>query len=257
MLYGVSTASLYPMHTEDAVKTLGGLGVKNIEIFINDLSETQGEIAEKIIGAVKEYDMRVFSVHPFSSPMETLFMFSDYDRRRATFLEIYKHYFELTQRLGARFFVLHGAGLNSRCTDEFYFEQYIKLCEAAEGFGVTVSQENVAYCKSARIDFLRKLKEKCEGKARFVLDIKQAVRSGVSPSELIDVLGSDITHVHVSDNREKADCLPIGKGTFDLKALKRKCIDAGIDGAMLIELYRNNYGEPEELVQGVKFLSEI
>ena len=79
---GVSSASLYPMHTEDAVRILGENGVKNTEIFINDISETGGRIFADISHTVQDYGMNVISVHPFSSPMETLFLFSDYDRRR-------------------------------------------------------------------------------------------------------------------------------------------------------------------------------
>ena len=66
MKAGVSSASLYPLHTEDAVRAIAELGVKNMEIFINDISETRGEIFEDICRIKDIYGINVLSVHPFS-----------------------------------------------------------------------------------------------------------------------------------------------------------------------------------------------
>ena len=254
---GVSSASLYPMHTEDAVRVLGENGVKNTEIFINDISETGGRIFADISHTVQDYGMNVISVHPFSSPMETLFLFSDYDRRRSTFLDMYRRYFWCMNELGAKIFVLHGAILSANCSDEHYIEQFMKLCDAAEEFGVSIAQENISYCKSCSLEFLQKMKKECGSRAKFVLDIKQAVRSKIPPEKLIEALGSSIVHVHISDNREEADCLPVGKGNFDFPALIGQLKAANCSGALLIELYRNNYGEFSELCDSMKKIQEM
>lgn len=257
ILSGVSSASLYPLHTEDAVEILAGLGVKNMEIFINDISELDAEISSKIYKTVTDYGINVVSMHPFSSPMESLFLFSDYDRRRDTLIDMYRRYFEFMNRLGAKIFVLHGAILSAKCSDERYFERYSMLLDAAEEFGVSVAQENICYCKSKDIGFLKRLKENCGSRTKYVLDIKQAVRTGLSPFELIEELGKDIIHIHVSDNKPDADCLPVGKGSFDFEGFIGKLKDIGYDGALLIELYRNNYGEYSELYEGMKIIQQI
>ncbi len=257
ILSGVSSASLYPLHTEDAVEILAKLGVKNMEIFINDISELDTEISSKIYKTVTDYGINVVSMHPFSSPMESLFLFSDYDRRRDTLIDMYRQYFEFMNRLGAKIFVLHGAILSTKCSDERYFERYSMLLDAAEEFGVTVAQENICYCKSKDIGFLKRLRENCGSRTKYVLDIKQAVRTGLSPFELIDELGKDIIHIHISDNKPDADCLPVGKGSFDFERLIEKLRNIGYDGALLIELYRNNYGEYSELYEGMKKIQQI
>lgn len=253
---GVSSASLYPLHTEDAVRKLAEMGVRNAEIFINDFSESEGEIFEDILKTVRDYEMNIVSVHPFP-PMESGYLFSEYDRRQKTHLDIYKRYFHCMNRLGAKIFVLHGAILSSKCPDERYFEQYSKLLDIAEEQGITIAQENICYCKSKDIDFLRRLKENCGERVKYLLDIKQAVRAGISPFELIETLGNDIVHIHISDNSPEGDCLPVGKGSFDFVKLVEKLNGIGYDGAMLIELYRHNYGEYNELYEGMKIIEQI
>lgn len=256
MLSGVSSASLYPLHTEDALRTLGALGVRNAEIFINDFSESEGRIFDEILKVIRDYEMNIISVHPFP-PMESGYLFSEYDRRQNSYLEMYKHYFDCMNRLGAEIFVLHGAILSSKCPDERYFEQYSRLLDIADEFGITIAQENICYCKSKDIDFLKRLKENCGGRTKYLLDIKQAVRTGLSPFELIDVLGKDIVHVHISDNSPEGDCLPIGKGSFDFEKLVEKLKGIGYDGALLIELYRHNYGEYSELYECMKKIEQV
>lgn len=257
MLAGISSASMYPLHTEDAVRELAKMGVRNAEIFINDISETETGIFSDILKTVKENEMNIVSVHPFSSPMESLFLFSDYDRRRDTLIDMYKRYFECMNQLGAKIFVLHGAILSAKCSDERYFERFSMLMDAADEFGVTIAQENICYCKSKDLDFLDRLRENCGSRTKYVLDIKQAVRTGISPFEIIDRLGKDIIHVHISDNSEKADCLPVGKGTFDFDKLVAELRKIDYNGAMFIELYRHNYGEYSELYDGMKKIEEI
>lgn len=256
MFSGVSSASFYPLHTEKALRKLGEMGVKNAELFINDYSETKGEIFADILDTVKTYDMNIVSVHPFP-PMESGYLFSEYDRRSNTNFEIYKHYFDCMNKLGAKIFVLHGAILSSKCSDERYFEKYVKLLDIADSFGVTIAQENICYCKSRDIAFLKRLKECCGERTKFLLDIKQAVRSEISPFEFIDTFGKDIIHIHISDNSPEGDCLPIGEGTFDFETFIKRLDEIGYNGALFVELYRENYNEYIELYNCMKKIQEI
>ena len=256
MYIGVSTACLYPMHTEDALSELIKLGVRDVEIFFNATEEICEPFLSRLCGAVKENGVRVHSVHPFTSAVETLYLFSDYDRRTEEMLDIYRRYFEAMNRLGAGIFVLHGALENSKCTDETYFERYARLYAIGKEFGVTVAQENISYCKSKSADFLRKMRLHFGKECAFVLDLKQAHRCGADPFEIAQAMGDRICHCHVSDWADKDhDCLPAGKGRFDFARLGSDLSEMGFSGAFIVELYRRNFGKIDELRESVNFLT--
>ena len=124
---GASTACLYPLETEKALYELAIRGVKNVEIFINSVDELEGEIYADMKKIIKDYGISVKSFHPFSSPMESLFLFVNYPRRTTYLIDIYKRYFEKLAELGARYFVLHGAILSSHVQDDIYMERYLRL----------------------------------------------------------------------------------------------------------------------------------
>ncbi|MDR0197061.1 MAG: sugar phosphate isomerase/epimerase [Oscillospiraceae bacterium] len=257
MQIGVSTASLYPMHTEDALLKLAELGVENAELFLNSTKELEGEIFSVIKSAVKDYNMNIMSAHPFSSPMETLFLFSSYDRRVEEMLDMYKRYFAAAAELGARIFVVHGAILSAKCSDEVYIERLSALIGAGREYGVTVAQENVSYCKSGNLGFLEKLSREMGGDIKFVLDIKQALRAGYTASDALKVVGDKLAHLHLSDSGAECDCLPPGAGDFDFSRFFGELKALNYSGGAVVELYRSNYGEYGELVGGVERLKEI
>ncbi len=257
MKIGVSTASLYPLHAEDAFSELCGLGVKNIEVFANSMYEGGEECTSKILKLKEEYGIDVTSFHPFSSPMESVFLFSTYDRRINEMLEMYRGFFKSMNRLGAKVFVVHGAILSSKCTPEHYFKQFRLLAEVGREYGITVAQENVSYCLSGSIDFLKAMKRELGDYARFVLDLKQARRSGDDPLDYVNELRESIVHCHLSDASADRDCLPLGKGGFDFPELVKRLRGNGFDGAMIVELYRHDYGEFSELRESADYIKEI
>lgn len=257
MNIGVSTASLYPLHIEDAFAALAELGIKTAEIFANSTSEAREPYVSQLCGIRDRNDMIIPSFHPFSSPMESVFLFSTYDRRIEEMMELYREFFGAMNRLGAKIFVLHGAILSSKCTVPHYLKQFRMLSEAGREFGVTVAQENVSYCLSGDLEFLKTMKRELGDHASFVLDLKQARRSGDDPLEYIDKLGTSIVHCHLSDADADCDCMPIGKGKFDFALFTKKLLSIGYDGAFIVELYRQNYGELSELRESVEALSEI
>lgn len=97
---GVSTACLYPLETEKALYELAERGEKNVEIFVNSIDELEGQVLVELRRIIGEYGMNVLSMHPFSSPMETLFLFGDYPRRTEYLIDIYKRYFEVMAEIG-------------------------------------------------------------------------------------------------------------------------------------------------------------
>ncbi|MBQ8170449.1 MAG: sugar phosphate isomerase/epimerase [Oscillospiraceae bacterium] len=257
MNIGVSTASLYPLHVEDAFSELASLGIKNIEIFANSTCEGQEPYISMIKRMAEENNISVPSFHPFSSPMESVFLFSEYDRRINEMLSLYRGFFESMKKLGAKIFVLHGAIASSKCEPRHYVKQFRMLAEAGREYGVTVAQENVCYCLSGRLDFLKMLKQELGEYAAFVLDLKQVRRSGENVSDYVDALSDKIIHCHVSDADADRDCLPVGKGSFDFRALFERMAANGFDGNYIVELYRSNYDTFSELKNSADRLLEI
>ena len=90
-----------------------------------------------------------------------------------------------------------------------------------------------------------------------VLDIKQA-RISEYPYEIyLEEMAGRIAHVHVSDIDENGKiCLP-GRGRFDFDTLVKRLKDVGFDGALIVEVYTDNYEKAEELKAACDFLEEI
>lgn len=255
MKIGASTACLYPMETEKAFLTLAQQGIKNAEIFFNASSELGGEVLASIENASAEYGVEIASVHPFQSAFEPLCLFTGYERRENELLYEYERYFDVMNRLGARVFVFHGAWKNHGITYDFYMEQFQKLQKLGEKHGIVVAQENIAYCVSSEIELIKRMK--IELGARFVLDVKQAVRAGQDPFEIAKLYGDNLAHCHVSDHDADNTCLPIGKGDFDISSFLQMLKKNGYDGAVLLELYRRNFDEPQELKKSVELMESL
>ena len=256
MLAGVSTSSFFPLETEKALRLLGENGIKNAELFVNDISEIRGAIFSEITSIISGYGMNIVSVHPFLAPLEDYLLFRDYKRRVDTFLDIYREFFEFAQKVGAGILVFHGGAADHVISTEKYAERYLMLADAAAPYSVTIAQENVHYCKSGSIDFLKALEKECGGRARFVLDIKQALREGYDPVELVNAVGESVIHVHMSDNRPGKDCIPIGQGTYDHRVLISALRSKGFDGALIVELYRSGFSDCSDLTESVNVLEK-
>ncbi|MCL1831904.1 MAG: sugar phosphate isomerase/epimerase [Oscillospiraceae bacterium] len=254
---GIATASLFPLHTETALLQVAKLGVKNVEIFLNSPSELVGEVFMSMQDTIRDYNLNIMALHPFSSPMETLYLFSAYDRRVTEILDLYERYFAAMERLGARIFVIHGAFTTAKCSDALYIERVSLLTETARRHGVTVAQENVCYCKSGALDFLCMMKTALGDSAAFVLDLKQVRRVGGNPLDYVDALGDSIIHLHLSDCTADDDCVRIGKGEYDFLTLFKRLEQSGFSGGGVVELYRENYGEYSELRESVEFLENL
>ncbi len=196
---GVSTACLYPQETSESLELLCQCGIRSFEVFLNTFSEFTDEYIEKLKEIKQHYHAEIISVHPFTSEMESMFFFSDYPKRLEEGLKLYEQYFAYTRQLGARYFIFHGGKEHIVHCEEKYFTDYERLLKRAKKQGITLLHENVVRTKSRDLDFLVRLSQALP-ETRFVLDVKQAVRSGVSPIEFMQRLGKSVEHIHFSDN---------------------------------------------------------
>ena len=257
MSYGISTSCLYPMQTEEALELLGKSGVTTCEVFLNSISETTSEFAG-ILNRIKDnYGMKITAVHPFSSFSETFMLFGGYERRYLDALEFYKKCFEVTAMLGADISVIHGMRLNGTLPHEKYFERFSALVQEGKKSGVRVAQENVNGHFSENPAFLRNMKTALGEDFSLVFDVKQAVRSENDPISFAEEFKNDIIRIHISDNNSESDCLPPGKGYFEFRKLFEVMESANYKGDYIIELYRDGFGEFNELKESFEYLQSL
>ena len=254
MNIGVSTACMYPVETEKALLALCEAGMDTFEIFFNADCEMRGAIYNEIKSITERYSLNILSVHPYTSAVETMSLFGNYQRRVVDIMEIYKRYFAVMNELGAKVFVLHGALKSAECPEELYFERYLLLREEGKAFGITVAQENVSYCKSGNLEFLKKMKKSLGTDCDFVLDVKQALRSGTDCFEILNALGGSIAHCHLSDNTPEKDCVAVGKGRLDFGRFAETLKNIGYGGGIILELYKNGYRDLKDLKESVTFM---
>ncbi len=257
MELGLSTACLYPQETEKTIAYYCKKQLEVCEVFINTYSELAPGYLDEIRRMCDASELRVASVHPFTSGFEPFMMFTDYERRFEDFLELHKQYFDACTRLGATVFVLHGDRRDSQCPDQRYFQRYLRLYELGKCYGVRVAQENVVRCRSHSVEFIQTMRRALGNDVSFVLDIKQAVRARQDVFEMVHAMGNSLVHLHLSDHSEQGDCLPVGMGTLSIKELFRALGKVGFDGNVILELYRENFNEADELFTSLSALKTL
>ena len=252
MQAGVSTACLYPELLEESIYRLAVNGVENIDIIVKTSTELKKKYACSIADMLKRFDVRCCAVHPYTSEMEQLLLFSDYERRFEDAIELHKRYFSFMNTVGAEIFVLHGSKANQPA--EFFCERYSRLYRVGQEFGVKVALENVVRCRSGSSAFVREIAGMLGDEFAFVLDTKQAVRAHENPFTFLDAAGSRVAHIHASDNGELGDCLLIGKGRFRFRQFFDKLSTLNPDVNVILELYRSGFGGISDLVSSYNIL---
>ncbi len=232
---GISTACFYPLQTEQALQREVDLGFHTFEVFFNTFSELRPAFLEEL--KQRAGNGRFVSIHPFTSGYESYLLFSRYERRFADGLDFYEHYFEAANRLGADILVIHGEKNMPTFSDGEYLEHFYRLSERGRKYGVRVAQENVVGHRSQSPAFIEKMRTQLGENACFVLDIKQAVRAGVSPHVMCDAMGRGLIHLHCNDHNGEHDCVLAGEGRMDFEKLFRQMAAHGFEGDCVLEVY--------------------
>ena len=254
MKIGISTASFYPLPTEESLLKLGNSGVNTTEIFFNSISELSDDFISKL-NEIKSFNgINVTAVHPFTSGYEPYLFSRSYPRRYNDTLDLYRRYANAGAKLGAKFLVLHGDRPMTKDRIPEYCEHFAKLSRVIEQEGIMLTQENVNKFCAESPDFIRSMVENLGNRAMFTFDVKQCVRAGYSPWEIYDAMRGHIAHIHLSDHLEGNDCMLCGRGEFPFEKLFRIAIADGYDGAALIEVYSNAYVTDEQLINSYKTL---
>lgn len=254
MNVGASTSNFYPATVEDSLDVLLNNGFRDIEIFFNAGEERAPAFVDELRRRLDGAGAVARAIHPYTSFMESHFLFGRYERRVTEMLEDYKHNFEAAARLGAPYLVLHGAREACALSTPQILERYEQLYDLGMTFGVRVAQENVVHFRSGEPEFLRTMRKTLGDKAAFVLDVKQTVRCGLAIEEVAEAMGDSIVHVHVSDHDGTRECLPPGTGTFDYARLFSLLRQRAYSGALIIELYRQNFTDEHDLTRAARYL---
>ena len=257
MKCGISTACFYPKETAQAISHLGDFFQGSTELFLNTFSELEQDYLKRLKEISQERSLQIVSLHPFSSGFEPFLFFTEYDGRFADGEKLYRRFFSACNFLGAKLLVLHGDTRYRTIDMRFYAKQFMRLAAVAQEYGVILAQENVERCCCAFTHNVQLLREYTDDTVKFVLDLKQARRAGVSAREMIQAMGSEnICHLHLSDADETHDCLAPGEGMVDFGELFAHLMPHLHQMTRVVELYNDNFQQDAQLLKAARYIDE-
>ena len=257
MKLGISTSCFYPLLTEKALAEVCAHGVPYTEIFFNATCELAPSFVAQLSSICGTSGTKVLSVHPTMSLAESFMLFSAYDRRLQEGLDSFRRYGEIAAEFGAKYVILHGGKPNQVLNDQEYCERFWQIAEAVEESGAMLLQENVRNFRAGSLALQKYMVEQLGDRVGFCLDVKQSVRNGYSPFDMVAAVGRNIRHLHFSDHDAEKDCLLPTKGKFDFLRLTKELRDIGYTGAAMIEVYQDAYRTYEDIFDAYQALDSL
>lgn len=258
MNIGLSSAAFFGrMDTEDQAARVRELPVQCCEVFLQTSSEYTADfgnlVRERLNG------LPCVSVHAMSSQFESE-LFSVYHRQAEDALRQFEGVCAAGQAMGARYYVLHGkAGYVSPVrvnTVPHLQETMALLKKTAADYGLEVLWENVSWCALRSVEDVL-LARKLLPEQRFVLDVKQAFRTGQNLLEMIRAMGARLAHVHVLDHTVQGEmCLP-GEGVTEWQTMADTLRDVGYTGAVILEPYERQIRDEAALMRSILYLQDV
>ena len=256
MKAGISTASLFPeKHTEEAARIIKSLGAETAEVFFSTFYEYRPEFSKAL--APQLSGLEINSVHCMPLNFEPN-LFNVTRRVRGDGFYWLDQVARSAQLLGCHNYTFHGFARVGKGRDDMRFigERIAEAYSFLQRYGVNLCLENTAHYAFNRPDFFAEVKNYCPNMYG-VFDIKQARRSGYPYQMYIEAMKGAIAYVHISDMDEDGKtCLP-GKGIYNFTEIFKRLKGAGFDGNVLIENYRSDYANCEELKDSLDYLKEI
>ena len=261
MKTGVSTASLFNRkNNEDALPYLSELGVKTAEVFLTSFSEYGKGFGSLL--AKRKGQVCVYSVHDLNTQFEPQLFAANERVKKDAYYWLGK-VMEAGRELGAKNYTFHGTARIKRAARSGDNDDFNSLCKSfqevfgfCENYGLKLCLENVEWATYNRVGVFEKLRSALPSLGG-VLDIKQARISGFDYRDYLREMGENLTHVHVSDLDEQGKIRLPGKGRFDFGELISRLQDVGFDGALIVEVYKDDYSALQELKTAVDYLDEI
>ena len=265
MNVGISTASIFnKAMVEDIPAMLSPMGCRTIEVFLNTFSEYRPEFVRLLRQRIDDAGLAVYSVHPMSSQFESQ-LFSIHPRQKSDALSVYREALNAGRILGASHYVMHGSPHLGGTARNLELDRLVpifrELLDVAAEYGITLCLENVSWCFFHAPAFGAELKARLgDRRLKFVLDIKQAVRSGEDPFAFVEAVGEDLENWHLCDyafdDAGKLSLKMPGQGQCDFGALGAAMVDKGYRGPAFIEVYSDMYRDLEELKSSFAFMNK-
>lgn len=271
MKLGISTASYFPRYyTEDTFERIATLGADVFELFFQSRSEYTDNYADlfekKIEQACKIHPIKIHSIHSLTNQFEPELFGLSTGRAHQDAIETFRRILHVGERLGAKYYTLHGATILKRAVKynldyEKIGHRFNTLYDIAQEYGIKLCYENVHWTYYHTPDFLDKIRPYIN-EIGTVLDIKQAMQSNMSIKQpkvvdykdYLKVMGNTLETVHVCDyNSDGTTALP-GKGIVDFVELFKLLKSYDFDGAVIMEVYTNNYKDDQELKESFEYL---
>ena len=263
---GVSTASIFnKAMVEDIPAMLTPMGCKQIEVFLNTFSEYRPDFVRLLRSRIDDAGLEVYSVHPMSNQFEAQ-LFSIHPRQKADAFSVYRDALNAGRILGASHYVMHGSPHLGGTAKNLEFERIVpvfrELLDIAAEYGITLCLENVSWCFFHAPAFGAELRRRLgDGRLKFVLDIKQAVRSGEDPFAFVEAVGEDLENWHLCDyafdGAEKLSLKMPGKGQCDFRALGTAMVENGYRGPAFVEVYSDMYSGLDELKASYEYVNSV
>ena len=261
MQTGVSTASLFMRkYNEEALPLLNDLGVRTAEVCLTSFS-----VYGKAFGAVLsnvQGDLTVNSVHALNTEFEPQ-LFSAHPRVRDDAYGWLDKVLESANCLRAPYYTFHGTSRVKKASRSGKYDDFPSIIKGFDELtahckerGVTLCLENVEWSTYNRVGVFSKIAAAVPD-LYGVLDIKQARISEYPYVEYLREMGERLAYVHISDVDARGKIRLPGQGIFDFDTLIKRLKDVGFDGALLIEVYKNDYADVAELKTACDFVDEI
>lgn len=164
--------------------------------------------------------------------------------------------FDAANALGAHLLVMHGLKPGASIEEPEYFERFGALVQLGRAQGIMVAQENVVQFSSQSPVFLARMRKALGNDFHMVLDLKQAVRSGLDRSSLRGNLPAKSSMSMSAITCPAGIACPPGEGAFRFNALAALLEDAGYQGSFMIELYAGNFTDDKQLMRAKAYLEK-
>ena len=258
MNIGMSGAAFYGrMETEETAAYLTRFPIDCCEIFLQTGSEYTAAfgrlVRENLAG------LTCVSVHAKGNQFEWD-LFGHSPRQAEDAFRLFTGVCDAGQAMGARYYVFHGpAGVHAPLVPERIHalpRVMARMQEIAASRGLTVLWENVSWCALRRPEDVASL-IRLVPDIRFVLDVKQARRSGADPFALLEAMGSRVAHLHALDWSEDGAWRLPGEGVLDWQRLNMQLRAQSFDGTVMLEPYASLAGDDGALTRSLTFLRRV
>ncbi len=258
MQVGISTASLFGRYaTEDALDFLSKNDVPCAEVFLESFCEYNEDFGRTLKGV--KGDIKIHSVHTLTTQFEPT-LYSVNARAQSDSFDWLEKIMSVAEQIGAKYYTFHGGARFKKTPFVMDYDRVgsitQKIIDVCKTHGVSLAYENVHWGYYNFIGFFEEMRKRTNG-LKATLDIKQARQSGLDYVHFIEEMGKDIVTVHLSDINEQGKmCLP-GKGTTDFADIFKRLKDKGFDGALLLEVYKNDFNNYQELFDSMDYVAEL